>query len=176
MCVVYARRAPVDDVDTENMNPQDIYESFKNVQADIQKLSKLSHSDDVSSAQASGKRDTTSQDSGIQGSLQDVRDGGGGGRGRDSPRTRHHQQQHHHQYNPSHYSDTEVGVLLSVSLCLYIWFKPTHCYTDCSVHRYVLYVLLGTAVFTVGDTFATINIRYGVVCFRPVLTASARRR
>ena len=38
----------VDDVDTENMNPEEIYNSFKKTSADIQSLSKLgSQFDDV---------------------------------------------------------------------------------------------------------------------------------
>ena len=38
----------MDEVDTENMNPEEIYNSFKKTSADIQSLSKLgSHFDEV---------------------------------------------------------------------------------------------------------------------------------
>ena len=46
VCLVSSRA--VDDVDTENMNPEEIYNSFKKTSADIQSLSKLgSQFDDV---------------------------------------------------------------------------------------------------------------------------------
>ncbi|XP_013383707.1 CLIP-associating protein 2 isoform X9 [Lingula anatina] len=59
--------------ETENMNPEDIYNSIRKTSADIQNLSynsKLDHHpyDDFHKA-----RDSTSQDSGIQSSLPDVR-------------------------------------------------------------------------------------------------------
>jgi len=39
--VLFSR--PMDEVDTENMNPEEIYNSFRKTSADIQSLSKLSN-------------------------------------------------------------------------------------------------------------------------------------
>ena len=50
-------RSNVDDLETENMNPEEIYNSIKKTSADIQSLSKLdSGYDDLKK-----ERDTTSQ-------------------------------------------------------------------------------------------------------------------
>ena len=50
-------RSNVDDLETENMNPEEIYNSIKKTSADIQNLSKLdSGYDDLKK-----ERDTTSQ-------------------------------------------------------------------------------------------------------------------
>ncbi|KAK3607614.1 hypothetical protein CHS0354_034665 [Potamilus streckersoni] len=79
---------PHDETDTENMNPEDIYNSIKKTSAEIQNLSfnsKLDHYDDVKK-----KRDFTSQDSGIQ----DLRN--------DSPDSIDTRKP---QYNPVHYQD-----------------------------------------------------------------------
>ena len=60
------------------MNPEEIYNSICQTSADIQNLSlnsKLDHHyDDIKLAK---ERDSTSQDSGIQSSMPDLRDGGG---------------------------------------------------------------------------------------------------
>ena len=77
-----------DEADTENMNPEDIYNSIKKTSADIQNLSKLDQFDDVKK-----RKEFTSQDSGIQ----DLRN--------DSPDAGDTQKPH---YNPSNYQD-EVG-------------------------------------------------------------------
>ena len=81
------------DMETENMNPEDIYDSIKKASADIQNLnfsSKLDNYDDVRK-----KREFTSQDSGIQDLRNDSPDAVDGRKG---------------HYNPSHYQD-EVGDL-----------------------------------------------------------------
>ena len=86
-------RTNIDDVGTENMNPEDIYNSIKQTSADIQNLSKLdSHFEDF-------KKDSTSQDSGIQGSLHDICS--------TSPDARDRP-----QYNPQYYQD-DVGCPLT---------------------------------------------------------------
>lgn len=89
------------------MNPEEIYNSIKKTSADIQNLSKLDgHYDDPKKG-----RDCTSQDSGIQSSMPDVRgespDTKGNTDSTDSPRTNHRrqQQQQQQQYNPSYYQD-----------------------------------------------------------------------
>ncbi|KAI0221889.1 CLIP-associating protein 1-B [Lamellibrachia satsuma] len=80
----------MDEVDTENMNPEEIYNSFKKTSADIQSLSKLgSHFDEVRK-----ERESTSQDSGIQ----DLRG---------SPDNMGHKRRL--QYNPSHYQEEGVN-------------------------------------------------------------------
>ena len=82
-----------DKSDTENMNPEDIYNSIKKTSADIQNLSfnsKLDQYEDVKK-----RKDFTSQDSGIQ----DLRN--------DSPDAGDNRKPH--LYNPSHYQD-EVGL------------------------------------------------------------------
>jgi len=58
------QRPNVDDVDTENMNPEDIYKSIKKASADIQNLSKLG---DGQYDDGKKERESSSQDSGIQG-------------------------------------------------------------------------------------------------------------
>lgn len=73
--------------ETENMNPEDIDNSMKQTLADIHKWT--NNVEDL-------KKETRSQDSGIQGSLQDVR---GNSPDRKTETTTH-------QYNPSHYQDT----------------------------------------------------------------------
>lgn len=80
-----------EDFETENMNPEDIYNSIKKTSADIQNLSlgtKLDGYDDIKK-----KREFASQDSGIQELRNDSPDGVDGRRG------------HHHAYNPHHYQD-----------------------------------------------------------------------
>lgn len=77
-----------DEADTENMNPEDIYNSIKKTSADIQNFSfnsKLDQFDEVKK-----RKDFTSQDSGIQ----DLRN--------DSPDAGENRKPH---YNPSHYQD-----------------------------------------------------------------------
>ncbi|XP_053408709.1 CLIP-associating protein 1-like isoform X4 [Mercenaria mercenaria] len=77
-----------DEADTENMNPEDIYNSIKKTSADIQNLSfnsKLDQFDDVKK-----RKDFTSQDSGIQDLRNDSPDAG---------------ESRKPQYNPSRYSD-----------------------------------------------------------------------
>ncbi|XP_064594427.1 CLIP-associating protein 1-like isoform X2 [Liolophura sinensis] len=77
-----------DEMETENMNPEDIYDSIRKTTADIQNLSfgsKLERYDDTKK-----KREFTSQDSGIQ----DLRN--------DSPDTNDARKPH---YNPSQYQD-----------------------------------------------------------------------
>ncbi|CAI9735477.1 CLIP-associating protein 1-B isoform X13 [Octopus vulgaris] len=83
-----SRSGEPDEYETENMNPQDIYNSIKKTSADIQNLSynsKLDHFDDVKK-----KKEFTSQDSGIQ----DLRN--------DSPDVSDPRKTF---YNPSHYQD-----------------------------------------------------------------------
>ena len=95
-----ANRSAMDELETENMNPEEIYNSIKKATADIQNLSKLDGQyDDVKK-----ERDCTSQDSGIQSSMHDVRG--------DSPETKGSmdttdspQRQRQQQYNPSYYQD-----------------------------------------------------------------------
>ncbi|ESO94352.1 hypothetical protein LOTGIDRAFT_118703 [Lottia gigantea] len=77
-----------DDNETENLNPEDIYNSIKKTTADIHNLSinsKLDHYDDIKK-----KREFTSQDSGIQDLRNDSPDGV------DGKRT---------HYNPTHYTE-----------------------------------------------------------------------
>ncbi|XP_021373909.1 CLIP-associating protein 1-like isoform X9 [Mizuhopecten yessoensis] len=77
-----------DEMETENMNPEDIYDSIKKTSADIQNLSfnsKLENYEDVRK-----KREFTSQDSGIQDLRNDSPDAADTRKG---------------QYNPSHYQD-----------------------------------------------------------------------
>ncbi|XP_069119548.1 CLIP-associating protein 1-like isoform X8 [Argopecten irradians] len=77
-----------DEAETENMNPEDIYDSIKKTSADIQNLSfnsKLENYEDVRK-----KREFTSQDSGIQDLRNDSPDAVDTRKG---------------QYNPSHYQD-----------------------------------------------------------------------
>ncbi|KAL4229385.1 CLIP-associating protein 1 [Mactra antiquata] len=77
-----------DEADTENMNPEDIYNSIKKTSADIQNLSfnsKLDQFDDVKK-----RKDFTSQDSGIQDLRNDSPDAG---------------ESRKPQYNPHHYQD-----------------------------------------------------------------------
>ncbi|XP_033732918.1 CLIP-associating protein 1-like isoform X3 [Pecten maximus] len=77
-----------DEAETENMNPEDIYDSIKKTSADIQNLSfnsKLENYEDVRK-----KREFTSQDSGIQDLRNDSPDAADTRKG---------------QYNPSHYQD-----------------------------------------------------------------------
>ncbi|XP_067686714.1 CLIP-associating protein 1-like isoform X17 [Haliotis asinina] len=79
-----------DEFETENLNPEDIYNSIKKTSADIQNLSinsKLDHYDDIKK-----KREFTSQDSGIQDLRNDSPDAVDGGK-----RALH--------YNPSHYQE-----------------------------------------------------------------------
>ncbi|XP_048238503.1 CLIP-associating protein 1-like isoform X25 [Haliotis rufescens] len=79
-----------DEFETENLNPEDIYNSIKKTSADIQNLSinsKLDHYDDIKK-----KREFTSQDSGIQDLRNDSPDAVDGGK-----RSLH--------YNPSHYQE-----------------------------------------------------------------------
>ena len=52
----------MEEVDTENMNPEEIYNSIKKTSADIQNLGKW----DAQYDEVKKERDTTSQDSGIQ--------------------------------------------------------------------------------------------------------------
>lgn len=81
-----------DEADTENMNPEDIYNSIKKTSADIQNLSinsKLDHFDDMKK-----RKDFTSQDSGVQDLRNDSPDPG---------------EAKKHSYNPSNYQD-EVNV------------------------------------------------------------------
>ena len=89
-----------DEYNTENMNPEEIYNSIRKTSADIQNLSKLdSHYDEVKK-----ERDTTSQDSGIQSSMHDVRVDSPETKGldySDSPRS----DLHRRQYNPSAYQE-----------------------------------------------------------------------
>lgn len=83
---------PPEDFETENMNPQDIYNSIKKTSADIQNLSlgtKLDVYDDIKK-----KRDFASQDSGIQEIRNDSPDGVEGRRGNLQ-----------HVYNPMQYQD-----------------------------------------------------------------------
>ncbi|KAJ8307405.1 hypothetical protein KUTeg_015489 [Tegillarca granosa] len=80
-----------DATETENMNPEDIYNSIKKTSADIQNLSfnsKLDNYDDVK--KKNEKREFTSQDSGIQDLRNDSPDAGDNRKG---------------HYNPSHYQD-----------------------------------------------------------------------
>ncbi|KAJ8307400.1 hypothetical protein KUTeg_015484 [Tegillarca granosa] len=80
-----------DATETENMNPEDIYNSIKKTSADIQNLSfnsKLDNYDDVK--RKTKKREFTSQDSGIQDLRNDSPDAGDNRKG---------------HYNPSHYQD-----------------------------------------------------------------------
>ena len=97
-------RSAMDEMETENMNPEEIYNSIKKTSADIQNLSKLDgHYDDPKK-----ERDCTSQDSGIQSSMHDVRGESPDTKAADttdSPRTNHRRQQQQHQYNPSYYQD-----------------------------------------------------------------------
>lgn len=77
-----------DETETENMNPEDIYDSIKKTSADIQNLSfnsKLDNYEDVRK-----KREFTSQDSGIQDLRNDSPDAADTRKG---------------QYNPTHYQD-----------------------------------------------------------------------
>lgn len=77
-----------DEMETENMNPEDIYNSIKQTTADIQNLSfhsKLESYDPVKK-----KREFTSQDSGIQDLRNDSPDAVDSRKG---------------NYNPSQYSD-----------------------------------------------------------------------
>ncbi|XP_050407354.1 CLIP-associating protein 1 isoform X3 [Patella vulgata] len=77
-----------DDNETENLNPEDIYNSIKKTTADIHNLSinsKLDHYEDIKK-----KRDFTSQDSGIQDLRNDSPDGVDGKRS---------------HYNPTHYQE-----------------------------------------------------------------------
>ncbi|XP_052805188.1 CLIP-associating protein 1-like isoform X10 [Mya arenaria] len=79
-----------DEADTENMNPEDIYNSFKKTAAEIQNLSfnsKLDNFDDVKK-----RKEFTSQDSGIQDLRNDSPDAG------DSRSVKQ-------AYNPSQYQD-----------------------------------------------------------------------
>jgi len=79
-----------DEADTENMNPEDIYNSFKKTTADIQNLSfnsKLDNFDEVKK-----RKEFTSQDSGIQDLRNDSPDAG------DSRTPKP-------AYNPSHYQE-----------------------------------------------------------------------
>ena len=90
----------MDEVDTENMNPEEIYNSIKKTSADIQNLSKMDSQYD----ELKKERDSTSQDSGIQGSMHDVR-----ANSPDSKDTRGHRiaaQQGAAPYNPHFYSDS----------------------------------------------------------------------
>ncbi|KAK2159523.1 hypothetical protein LSH36_151g01044 [Paralvinella palmiformis] len=90
------RTTKIEDVDTENMNPEDIYNSIKKTSADIQNLSKLdTHFDEIRK-----ERDSTSQDSGIQGSTHDIR-----GTSQDVKDLLHRG----HQYNPSFYQENSVN-------------------------------------------------------------------
>ncbi len=83
------------------MNPEEIYNSIKKTSADIQNLSKLDSSYD----EIKKERDCTSQDSGIQSSMHDIRSGSPDmkihGDVLNSPRTDRRRQ----QYNPSYYQD-----------------------------------------------------------------------
>ncbi|KAK2176939.1 hypothetical protein NP493_630g01043 [Ridgeia piscesae] len=81
---------PMDEVDTENMNPEEIYNSFRKTSADIQSLSKLSNQFD----EIRKERESTSQDSGIQ-DLRGSPDNMGNKR--------------RLQYNPSHYQEEGVN-------------------------------------------------------------------
>ena len=86
-----------EDFETENMNPQDIYNSIKKTSADIQNLSlgtKLDGYDDIKK-----KREFASQDSGIQELRNDSPDGVESRRG------------HLHTYNPQHYQDDVSSVV-----------------------------------------------------------------
>lgn len=83
-----SRSGEPDEYETENMNPQDIYNSIRKTSADIQNLSynsKMDHFDDVKK-----KKEFTSQDSGIQ----DLRN--------DSPDVADPRKT---VYNPTHYQD-----------------------------------------------------------------------
>ena len=98
------RSGEPDEYETENMNPQDIYNSIRKTSADIQNLSynsKMDHFDDVKK-----KKEFTSQDSGIQ----DLRN--------DSPDVADPRKT---VYNPTHYQD-EVTALFSLTfaVCVYI--------------------------------------------------------
>lgn len=88
---LFLRNEHRDATETENMNPEDIYNSIKKTSADIQNLSfnsKLDNYDDVK--KKNEKRDFTSQDSGIQDLRNDSPDAGDNRKG---------------HYNPSHYQD-----------------------------------------------------------------------
>ncbi|XP_052252616.1 CLIP-associating protein 1-like isoform X3 [Dreissena polymorpha] len=81
-----------DEADTENMNPEDIYNSFKKTTAEIQNLSfnsKLDNFDEVKK-----RKDFTSQDSGIQDLRNDSPDAG------ETKKTQ--------AYNPSHYQEENM--------------------------------------------------------------------
>ena len=94
-----AYRAHHDEVDTENMNPEEIYNSIKKTSADIQNLSKMDSQFD----ELKKERDSTSQDSGIQGSMHDVR--------ATSPETKeHHAGRRQGGYNP-HYYQEDVSIM-----------------------------------------------------------------
>ncbi|CAC5380168.1 CLASP1_2 [Mytilus coruscus] len=80
-----------DELETENMNPEDIYNSIKKTSADIQNLSINSKLDSYENVKK--KIDFTSQDSGIQ----DLRN--------DSPDAVDGRKTH---YNPSHYQDEGI--------------------------------------------------------------------
>ncbi|XP_070175269.1 CLIP-associating protein 1-like isoform X11 [Littorina saxatilis] len=85
-----------EDFETENMNPQDIYNSIKKTSADIQNLSlgtKLDGYDDIKK-----KREFASQDSGIQEIRNDSPDGVESRRG------------NLHAYNAHHYQDEQSTV------------------------------------------------------------------
>ena len=99
-CVYFRGPYGRDEADTENMNPEDIYNSIKKTSADIQNLSfnsKLDHYDDMKK-----RKDFTSQDSGVQ----DLRN--------DSPDPGELKKPH---YNPSHYQDeVSTGYILGTAV------------------------------------------------------------
>ena len=85
-----------EECETENMNPEDIYNSIKKTSADIQNLSlgsKLDGYEDIKK-----KRDFASQDSGIQELRTDSPDG-----------VEHRRGNLHQAYNPQLYQE-EVGI------------------------------------------------------------------
>ncbi|XP_064644239.1 CLIP-associating protein 1-like isoform X4 [Lineus longissimus] len=91
---VTPRSNQLDEYETENMNPEEIYNSIRQTSADIQKLTQ--------------ERDTTSQDSGIsQISLPESRDGGDNNMSHRQD-ANHKQDMHKSIYNPSYYQDHDV--------------------------------------------------------------------
>lgn len=115
-----------DEMETENMNPEDIYNSIKQTTADIQNLSfhsKLESYDPVKK-----KREFTSQDSGIQDLRNDSPDAVDSRKG---------------NYNPSQYSD-EVRLALTIQSYQYM----THDFQRCYSWRVYFVKDIGFKIFT----------------------------
>lgn len=127
-----------DEMETENMNPEDIYNSIKQTTADIQNLSfhsKLESYDPVKK-----KREFTSQDSGIQDLRNDSPDAVDSRKG---------------NYNPSQYSD-EVRLALTI-----------HTNTWCMIFNVVIlgeYILWKISVLkfsqTAIDDFIPVHVKW----------------